>query len=168
MRIRSRRRVAGGAVVFGAVLGAASVAWACVPSEPDTTSFNVTPAGGTYGTGTLVTATGTLDKPDWPYHIKLRQGKYDLNKKSDCGDFGTQQVVGPTNGQKYLSITFPLDTVVQASPLGPVDAFFCALPSPNKYTSLLLNTYPVSHGGVLAVNTMYIDTWESKINLTIV
>jgi hypothetical protein len=166
MRKRSRRGVVGAATALGVVLAVGAAAWACVPGPADTTSFNVTPAGGgTYRTGTVMTATGTLERANWPYHIKLRQGEYDgVNKKSDCGDFGAQQTVAMTNGAKYLNTTFPLDTLGQAPPVGSVDAFFCALPSPNKWGTAVLNTDPV-RPTIGPTDYMYIDTWEAKITI---
>lgn len=166
MNIHSGRCVVVGATVLAVLLGAGSVAWACVPNFDDSgTKFYVTPATGTYGSGAALTANGRgLEKADWKYYVRLRSGEFSSTNQSDCGTFGTLQTVATTDSSGNFTTSFTLDTVGQAPPLGPGPAYFCALPSPNKYTSLVIATWPVSQ--VTSYGTvMYIDTWAGQITL---
>lgn len=155
MKIRSTRRGAVlGGTTLAVVLGAASVAAACIPgAEPNMTKFEVKDKTGTTVVrsatkGTELRAVGkTIDKPAWPYQIKLLVDAYTSSNTGRCGYEGIPQVVAQTTPwisqynvpPQRFSGSFDMPFVLNPG-VDVGDAHFCAIPNWNKDFSTV---YPI-------------------------
>lgn len=144
-----KARIVCGATAVAVVLGAASVALACVPGNAyvDHDKFVVESQTGKappYKLGDAMIARGGtnntfVEKKNHPYTIKLFGGPFDASTdelKRRCGDLGIYQTTAMSNSSHRFTQPFTLNT---AGILSPGTAHFCALAGLQKETSTALN-----------------------------
>ena len=154
IRFTRARAIFGGAfLALTIVVEATSVAWACVATLNYNSKFKETKGDGTANassgkTGDQLRAVGGpgIEKPSWPYQVKLYPDRWNgtsTEMSSRCGTKGTLQVVTVSSGSpkdqlftSSFNAPFTLNAVTaEGKPMGPGPAHFCAIAGAERTTS---------------------------------